>query len=127
MASKRKSISFLDFHCTAGQIQIKELRQHGKYFCIAHQFHLRIFLRNLLDIACMIRLHMIDNQIIRLSVSYCFFHFGKPFIGYSRICRIHDGDLFIHNHIGIVGYSIWNMILALKQINPSVVAAHIEN
>ena len=75
----------------------------------------------------MVRLHMLDHQIIRLSSCQGLLHIVQPFMGELSIHRIHNGNFFIFYHIGIVGHSIWDLILSLKQIQLMVVDACIND
>ena len=127
MLSKGERIAFLYRHRTVCQVKVKKLRQHGKYLCIADELHLRVFLCDLLNISRMVRLHMIDHQIIRFFSVQRFFHIGQPFLCHPRIRRIHDCDLLIHDHIRIIRYSIRHMVLALEQINILIITSHIKN
>ena len=47
----------------------------------------------------MIRLHVADYQIIRGSSSQCGFQIFQKFRLFALVYRIHDRDLFIHNHV----------------------------
>ena len=70
---------------------------------------------------------MLDHQIIRLSSCQGFLHIVQPFMGEFSIHRIHNGNFFIFYHIGIVGHSVGDPILSLKQIHLVVVDACIND
>ena len=48
-------------------------------------------------------------------------------MGETGIDRVHDGDLFIDDGIGVIRHAVGDVILPLEQINLVVVDAEIEN
>ncbi len=127
MGTQIQGISFLHHHRALRQIQFKELLNHRKGFGIAHHLHFRIFLCKHLHTGRMIRLHVGNHQIVHGSSCQSFFQIFQPFVRSSCVYGIHNGRFIIQNYIGIIRYSIWNHILALKQIQISVVCANIYN
>ena len=75
----------------------------------------------------MIRLQMGDYQISRLLVTQNSCQIGKPLVGRTGIHRIHNGNLFVHDDVRVVGNTVRNHILAFKQIERLVVYADIQN
>ena len=99
MAAQFQAVSFAHSHGTAGQVKVEKLRQHGEHFRIADQLHSGISLRDPLYTPRMVRLQMADHQIIRFLPIQHTFHILHPLFHRARVHRIHDRDLFIHDHI----------------------------
>ena len=73
----------------------------------------------------MIRLHMLDDQIIGIFSVQRVLDIVQPFVGKRGVNRIHNGYFLVYNYVRIVGDSVWNTILAFKQIRFSVVHAYV--
>ena len=69
----------------------------------------------------MVRLHVLDDQIVRLTVTQSVADILKPFVGKILIHRIHDGNLLVHDGIGVIGHAVGDNILALEQVYLMVV------
>ena len=68
---------------------------------------------------------MRDHKIIRRSAAKLPFQIGIPFLRFMNVNRIHDRNLFIQNNIGVIGNTVRNRILALKQIDFLIIRADI--
>ena len=77
------------------------------------------------DIGGMVRLHMLDNEIIGNTAFESLLKIGKPFFTKMLIHRVHDGDFFVQDDIGIIRHAQGDNILALKEIEIVVVDADI--
>ena len=75
----------------------------------------------------MIRLHVLHHQVVRLPAAQHGLDILQPLLAEARIHRVHHGNLVIHNHIGIICHAIGHQVLALEQIHPVVIHAHIAN
>ena len=75
----------------------------------------------------MIRLHVGNNQIVRLAVAQHLHQIFHPLFRCCRIYRVHNGKLLVLNHIGIIRNTIGDGILALKQVNGLVIYTNIKN
>ena len=75
----------------------------------------------------MIRLHMLNHDVIRCPACKLRFQLCKPFICKILIHRIHNGNFLIHDHIRIICHAIWHNILSLKQIDLMVIHTDILN
>ena len=69
----------------------------------------------------MVRFQVVNHQVVRLAASESGFQIGKPFIHLVRIDRIRHGNLFVHNHVRIVGHALGHHVLAFKQIQVAVI------
>ena len=70
---------------------------------------------------------MLDDQVIRLAVTQNFCDITQPFLCKVDIYRIHNGNLIIHDNIGIICHAIGNDILTFKQVNLMVIYTDIKN
>ena len=128
MISQIQGISVFHLQHSSLQIQgTEEIGNHNKGFGICHNHSLRINLEEILNIGRMIRLHMLHDQIIRLSSIQGFLYVIQPLMGKILIHRIHNCYFFIPDHIGVVAHPIGNRILPLKQINLMIIDACINN
>ena len=126
MASKGKFFTFFYRNCTVCQIcDFKELWKHCNSFCTCHDLGFRIFVCKFFDASGMIRFQMRYNQIIRYSSIQHPLQILFPFVCLSRINRIHNCDLLVQDHIRVVGYSVWNDVLALKEIQILIICSDI--
>ena len=105
----------------------EELPHHHKGLGVAHQGCLGIALQKQLDVGGMVRLHMLHHQIIRLSVSQHGGDVFQPLCAEVGIHRVHDGNLLVQNHIGVVRHAAGHHILPLEQVNLMVVDTYITN
>ena len=72
-------------------------------------------------------LHVVDHQVVGLATSQgC----GEVFLvlpGHRGIGGIQNGDLFVHDDIGVVCYAIGNGEHIFKQVQTPVAGAHPED
>ena len=106
---------------------MEKVFHHGKCLCIANNLGTWIFFCKHLNICCMVRLHMLNDQIIRCCTIQCFLDTRQPLFCKPAIYGIHNRDFFITDHIRIVCHAIRNNILPLKQIHVMIIYAYINN
>ena len=73
----------------------------------------------------MVRLHVLDDEIIRLAIPEDISDVLEPLIAEIHVHRVPDGDFVTWNQIGVVGHPQRNNILPLKKINLMVIHADI--
>ena len=106
MASGRKGIPLLHLLGAAGKIQIEELADHLQGLGACHHLDLRILFQKKLDIGRMVRLHVMDHQIINgAALKPCFQILKELFRGGS-VHRVHQCYLLIQDEIGVIGYAL---------------------
>ena len=127
MAAEAERISLCHRHIASREIRAEELLHHREGLGICHNLHIRVFLCRLCDICRVIRLHMGNDQIIRCASAQRVFQIFEPLVSGSRIHRIHDRNLLIQNQIRVVGYTVGNNVLTLKQIQCLVICANVNN
>src|SRR5699024_5066730 len=122
MFAQRQGVPFLHTAAAAAHVfHGEELGQHGNGLHAGNQFHVGIFFGQHLYAACVVRLHVGDDQIIRLSAVQHSFQIGQPSSSCPLVHCIHHGDFLIENHIGVIGNAVGNLILSFKQVNGLVV------
>ena len=107
------------------QIQVKEVLHHGEGFFVGNNDGVRISLQEVCDVGCVIRFHMLYDQIIRFPVTQNFLDIIKPFVSKICIYRIHNRNFFVQDHIGVVGHAVRHFVLALKKVNLMIINAYI--
>ena len=129
MCTERKALAVLH-HYTAllgNGISAKELLHIQKGLGVAHHLHLRVECRQLCNVGTVVRLHVGDYQIIRLTACQSFGQVFQPRLGSAGIHRIQNGGLFVQNDIGIIAHAGGHRILALEQVNGGIIHAHTQN
>ncbi len=106
-------------HC----VRAEELLKECKGFCIAYKLHVRVFFHQNRHICRVIRLHVGDNEIVRRSAAKAGFQIFQPGFRSTRVHRVHHGNLFIQNQVGIIADACRHRILALKKIQLGIVKA----
>ena len=117
MLAQIQRISFSHHDAAIREIGSKEILHHSKGFGGGYNFRLRIGLGKIQNVGRVIRLHMLDDQIIRHSCAQGVLDIIQPLVGESAVYGIHDGDFFIQDRIGVIGDAIRHFILSFKQID----------
>ena len=73
----------------------------------------------------MVRLHVLDHQIVRRTSVKSPLEIGQPALSFARIRRIENGDPVVEYHIGIVGHAVRHRILAFEEIESGVISAYV--
>ena len=105
----------------------EEILHHGKGLCVGNNSCIRVCFHEILNICCMVRLHMLDYKIIRFRTIQNLCNFSQPLFCEAGIYSVHNCDLLIFDHIGVVGHSVWHYILSLKQVYLMIVYSYIIN
>ena len=121
MISERKSTTVFYFDPASGEVEIKKVLDHVKGFYIGNNCGVRINLEKVCNIGSVIWLHMLYNEIIRFAVIQNLLDIIQPFMRKVGVYSIHDSDLFIQDHIGVVGHTVWNFVLTFKKVNLMVI------
>ena len=122
-----QGIAFAHGHLAGCEIHIEKVLNHPKRLGGSHDFCRGIGLQKADEAAGVIRLHVLSDDVIGCSLTQNAFDVVQPDFREMGVHRIDDGNLFIDNHIGIVGHTVGNTILALKQVNCMVVNTDITN
>ena len=127
MLSERKGVSFLYNDLPVLIIRAEKLLHHHKCFCRGNNLGILIYLHKISDIGRVIRLHMLDDQVIRLAGTQNRSHVVQPFVGEMGVHSVHDCGLLIQDHIRIVSHAVFHNILSLKQIYLMVIDTYVSD
>ena len=121
MRAQLELVAVLDDQLLHGGIKVKELSHEGKGLGVSDYSRVGIDIEEIEDICGVVRLHMLHDQVIGLTAAQDFAELSEPLICKFYIHGIHDGDLLVHDDVGIVGHAVGDYILALKQIDDMIV------
>ena len=110
-----------------GVIGAEELFHHDKRLRCRHNARVRILGGEAGDVGGVVRLHVLHDEVIRLTVAQHLLHILQPFVAEARIHRIHHSDVIVQNHIRIIRHSVFDNVLTFEQVDVVVVHADIGN
>ena len=99
--------------------------QHGEGLGVAYHLHLREFLQQKPDAARVIRLQVLNHQIVGAAALELGVHILQPPVRRPAVHGVHDGNLFVQDQVGVVGYAVGDGVLALKKVDGGIVRADI--
>ena len=118
-----QNTAFFDNVGLARKIQIKELTDHSLRFGIADKDGIRPAAQNFRNGGGMIRLHMLNNQIIQLTSGQRMLQIFKEDAADGLVHRIKENGCIVQKKIRIIGNTIRDGINALEHGKPAVIAA----
>ena len=129
VGAKAQALAVLHHHTAllCHSISAKELVHIQKGLGVAHHLHLRVECRQLCNVGTVVRLHVGDYQIIRLTACQSFGQVFQPRLGSAGIHRVQNGGLFVQNDIGIIAHAGGHRILALEQVDGGIIHANAQN
>ena len=127
MVTQFQGVALVDDHLAALEVEVIELFHHSEQLGVGDELHVGILLRQLLDAACMVRFHVVDDQVVRQTACQSLLHVGQPLGGLAGVYGVHDGDLVVHDDIGVIGDAVGHHVLALEQVDGLVVYADVQN
>ena len=90
----------IPYHNTPlGKIRSEEILHHSKSLGRRNDSRLRICLGKIKNIGTVVRFHVLDYQIVRLSVTQSILNIIQPLMGKILIYSIHNSDLIVHNGV----------------------------
>ena len=127
VVTQLQGVALVDDHLAALEVEVIELFHHGEQLGVGDELHVGILLRQLLDAACVVRFHVVDDQVVRQTACQSLLHIGQPLGGLAGVYGVHDGDLVVHDDIRVIGDAVGHDILALEQVDGLVVHAHVQD
>ena len=127
MAAQGEGIALLDDAAAALKALAEERLHHGKGLGGGDDDGIRVSRGEGQDAARVIRLHMLHDEIVRRAAVQRLFQIGKPSLRKMLVHAVHDGNLFIHDGVGIIGHAVRHSILPLEQVDFVVIDADVEN
>ena len=113
-------------HAPVFELRPEEVLHHGESFCGGYYHRFRIGLHEIHDVCRMVRFHVLDHQIVRLSSVQSLPKIVQPLMCEIAVHRIHDGGLLIEDEIGVIRHAVGDFVLSLEQVDPVVVHSDID-
>ena len=110
-----------------GKFRTVEVPEHVEYLRIADDGHFGIFRRKRRDARGMVRLHVRDDEIVGLPARKSVLDVAEPFRDLRLVHGVHDGDLLVHDDIGVVTHALGHDILPFKEVERGVVNADVND
>ena len=127
MVSKAESTAIFYLKLLSLQVEVKEVADHIEGFCIGNNSCVWVNLKEICHIGCMIRLHVLHNQIIWFTSVKSLLQIIQPFVSEISIYCIHNCNFFVKDYIRIVSHAVWHFVLSLKKVHLMIVYAYIFN
>ena len=118
-------IAFFDDQMAVLKLSAEVVLHHGEGLVGGDDARLVVDLHEIGDIGGVVWFHVLNDQIVGLSSVQYVLDIVEPLVGEVLVDRIHDGDLVVEDHIGVVGHSVGDFILSFEQIDFMVVDAYI--
>ena len=125
VASRVKGIALLHLMQPLGDAM--KTRQHAERLAIPDNLHARILLTQQTDATRMIRLHVIDNQVIQRTAVQRVRYFLQEDVRVTYIHRINQDGLLVDNQVRVVRNPIRQRPHILEQCLLAIVHAHVIN
>ena len=122
-----QGIVFLHRQGAALQIHVIELTDELEGLVVAHHLQVRVAQQQLLNAGTMIRLHVVDHQIVQGSAVQGVQDIFQELTGNGGIHRIHQRCFFVQYQIRIVRHAPGEGKQVLKQCQTAVAPAYPDN
>ena len=127
VAAQGKGVALCHGDAALGTVSAEELLHHDEGLAGGDDGGLGIEPEEIGNVGRMVRLHVLHDQIVRLSAAEDGLQIVQPFVGETGVHRVHDGDLLVQNDVGIVGHAVGHRVLTLEQVHLMVVYTDIKN
>ena len=125
MGAKFEGVALFDDDSSVLKLGAEEVAHHRERLCGGYDRRVGIVVHEVENIRAVVRLHVLDDQVVGLFVTERFLEVVEPLMGEIAVNGVHDRDFPVDNHIGVVRHAVGNDILTLKQVNFMVVHADI--
>ena len=115
----------LEFLLFRDLLLFMEVVEHGECFGRGHDRDIRIGVQERHDGTGVVAFHVLDDEIVRLASAKDFGEVAEPFLSEMFIDRVHNGDLVVHDDIGVVCHAVRDDVLTFEQVDFMVVDANI--
>ena len=123
MLAGRERVSLLDDLDLSGQIKVKELPEHGLHLGVADDGDLRIPGEKRLYGVGVVRLHMVDDQIIQLPAAQCVLYVFEKRLVHGFVHRVEQHGLLVLQQVGVVRNALRHPVNALEAGKAAVIRA----
>ena len=125
MPAKVDGVAFLYDERAGIDIKIEELLDHFERLDVDDDLRVGIGVRGLLQGGCMIGLHMVHDDVVKLAAVQGIFQIFSKYIGNGAINGINERGLFALQQVCVVGNTLGDGIYALKQGQTTVVCSEV--
>ena len=126
MATQVEHVALFDDHLTLGVVGAKVVDHHAEGAHAGHYLCLGVALHKGGDASRVIRLHVMDNQVVGRTSIERGLEVAEPLVNKTTIDRIGDGDLFAQDNVAVVCHTVLgHIVLALEQVNVVIVDANV--
>ena len=101
--------------------------QRSEGLGVAHHLHLGEFTKHCGHGAAMVRLVVIDDQVVHFAALEHRLHLEEVFFQEIGLHGIDEGHLFIYDEIGVVGHAVGQLHVVFKLVGVTVVDTDIIN
>ena len=102
---------------------MEKLADHGGRLRVAHEARLRIAAQRLLERGAVVRLHVVDDQIVEFPAAQRVRQVFKKLARDGGVHGVEQRGLFIQQQVGVVGNAARDGEHVLEQGEPAVVCA----
>ena len=124
MCAERDGIVFLHRYGLSLHIHIVKLLCKCQSFCISHNFQVRETQQQLFNVGAVVRLHMVDHQIIQRTSVQNKINIFQELMGDGGIHSVNQSRLFICDQVGVVRNTPRYGKQIFKKCQPAVIAAN---
>ena len=124
MPTEIEDIPLLHDETLRGDARAEELLHEAERLRGRNDRRLRPGGERLRDVRRMVRLHVVDHEVVRRLAAVRRRHVPHPFVAEARIDGIHHRRLCVLHQIAVVRHATRHHVLSLKQIDVVVVHAH---
>ena len=122
-----QSVAFLDDDAAVSIVCAEELLHHDKGLGGRYNFSGGVCLGKGIDGTGVVRLHVLDNQVVRCTITQCGGDLGDPLVSKVGVNGVHHNGLVVHDQIGVVGHAVRDAILAFKEIHCVIIDTKVNN
>ena len=105
------------------QINVDKLRQHSLCISAHNELHIREFIASRLNTEAVVRLQMMNNEIIWNNVAERFVNIFEPPVNCDFVGCVEQRRLLVKNNVGIVCHSVFKYVLSFKKVNIVIIYA----
>ena len=127
VAAQFEGAAVLSYLAILHQVGAEEVVHHGESLGGGHHGSLGIGLEKAVDVGGMVRLHVLDDEIVRLPTGQGVLQIVQPLVGEMLVHGVHDGHLLVQDQIGVVAHAVGDLVLALEQVHLVIVYADVQD
>ena len=112
--AERKRIALAHNQPAIFVLRAEKLPHHGKRLRRSDDLRVWISFHEHGDVCGVIGLHVLHDEIIGLSAAQNALQIFQPFAREMRVHRIHHGDFFVFDDVGIITHAVRHFVLTFE-------------